>query len=147
MPELFDADGVRSFAAAMRVAFSGVRELLLSRGASGRVRRCHGDLHARNIVLIDGTPTLFDAIEFDESIATIDILYDFAFLLMDLWERGLRREANRLLNRYIWAAPDETGELAGLAALPLFLALRASVRAKVEGLRYVDVEPLAEART
>ena len=62
------------------------------------MRRCHGDLHLRNIVAIDGEPTPFDAIEFDESIATGDILYDLAFAIMDLWERGLRAAAN---------APDE----------------------------------------
>ena len=46
---------------------------------------------------IDGEPVLFDAIEFDPDIATGDILYDLAFALMDLWERGLRPAANLLL--------------------------------------------------
>ncbi|HHK74388.1 MAG TPA: hypothetical protein ENJ57_04390, partial [Rhizobiales bacterium] len=44
------------------------------RGEEGFVRRCHGDLHLRNMVLLAGEPVLFDAIEFDEEIATIDIL-------------------------------------------------------------------------
>ncbi len=133
-------------ALAMRTEFAGLRALLLARGGSGKVRRCHGDLHLRNIVLIEGRPTLFDAIEFDETIATIDILYDLAFLLMDLWERRLRSQANLLLNRYLWGAADLAGELEGLAALPLFLALRAAVRAKVEALRYLDVERAEETR-
>ena len=38
---------------------------------------------------IDGRPVLFDAIEFDPLIAAGDVLYDLAFLLMDLVERGL----------------------------------------------------------
>ncbi len=50
----------------------------------GRVRRGHGDLHLGNIVLIDDRPVLFDAIEFDPLIAAGDVLYDLAFLLMDL---------------------------------------------------------------
>ena len=45
---------------------------------------------SRNIVEIDGAPVLFDAIEFDDALATIDVLYDLAFLLMDLGARGLR---------------------------------------------------------
>ena len=55
--------------------------------AAGAVRRCHGDLHLRNIVLLDGEPVPFDAIEFSERIANIDVLYDLAFALMDLCER------------------------------------------------------------
>ena len=72
------------------------------------MRRCHGDLHLRNIALIDGEPTPFDAIEFDETIATGDILYDLAFAVMDLWERDLRRQANLLFNAYLASASAET---------------------------------------
>lgn len=107
-------------------------EMLLSRRAvRGKVRHCHGDLHLRNIVLLDGRPTLFDAIEFDKSLATIDVLYDLAFLVMDLCERGLPSPACRLLNQYLWLSDDEIGDIEGLALLPLFLGLRAAIRAKV----------------
>ena len=41
------------------------------------------------MALIDGEPVLFDAIEFSPLIAAGDVLYDLAFLLMDLLERGL----------------------------------------------------------
>jgi uncharacterized protein len=78
-----------------------VAELLDRRSAAGKVRRCHGDLHLDNIVVWKGKPTLFDAIEFDEDIATIDTLYDLAFLLMDLDVHGARPAANALLNRYL----------------------------------------------
>ena len=77
---------------------------------------------------------LFDAIEFDDAIATVDVLYDLAFLLMDLGARGLREHANAVLNAYLEASGD-TANLVGLAALPLFLSTRAMVRAKVELLR------------
>lgn len=53
--------------------------LLRDRAAAGMVRRCHGDAHLGNIVLIDDKPVLFDAIEFDPVIATTDLLYDLAF--------------------------------------------------------------------
>ena len=103
---------------------------MLARGAAGFTRRCHGDLHLRNIALIDGEPTLFDAVEFSDEAASGDALYDLAFLLMDLEERSLRGAANRLINRYL--APEPPEALAGLAALPLFLSLRAAIRSKVE---------------
>jgi predicted kinase len=74
---------------------------------------------------------LFDAIEFDDAIATCDILYDLAFLLMDLWERGLRAEASLLFCRYLARTEAPLAQMEGLAALPFFLALRAAIRAKV----------------
>jgi aminoglycoside phosphotransferase family enzyme/predicted kinase len=108
--------------------------LLEARARGGYLRHCHGDLHLRNIVEVDGAPVLFDAIEFDDRLATIDVLYDLAFLLMDLGKRGLGAHANAVLNAYLEAGGG-TGNLIGLAALPLFLAMRATIRAKVEMLR------------
>ncbi len=103
---------------------------LNARAQRGCVRRCHGDLHLANIVVWQGRPALYDAIEFDDAVASIDTLYDLAFLLMDLDLHGQRRAANLVLNRYLWRSRDDL-ELAGLVTLPLFLALRAAVRAMV----------------
>jgi len=103
---------------------SGV--LLDQRRDAGLVRHCHGDLHLRNIVLLDGQPTLFDAIEFDDAISSIDVLYDLAFLLMDLWRLGLPHHANVVWNRYL----ADTGDLDGLRLMPVFLSCRAAVMAK-----------------
>jgi aminoglycoside phosphotransferase family enzyme/predicted kinase len=100
--------------------------MLDTRREAGFVRRCHGDLHLRNIVLLDGSPTLFDGIEFNDEISCIDVLYDLSFLLMDLWHRRLAHHANVVLNRYMACARD----LGGLRLLPLFLSCRAAVRAK-----------------
>ena len=100
--------------------------LLDARRDAGLVRQCHGDLHLRNIVLLDGHPTLFDAIEFNDEIACIDVLYDLAFLLMDLWRRHLPHHANALWNGYL----SGTADFEGVALLPLFLSCRAAVRAK-----------------
>jgi aminoglycoside phosphotransferase family enzyme/predicted kinase len=122
IPQQRDAVRDRSLA---RLAALG--PLLDRRRAEGKVRRVHGDLHLRNIVLLDGAPVLFDCIEFSETLATIDILYDLAFLLMDLEHRGLGEFANRVLNRYL----DLTGEDDGLPAMPLFLSVRAAIRAHV----------------
>jgi aminoglycoside phosphotransferase family enzyme/predicted kinase len=102
--------------------------LLDRRARTGHVRHCHGDLHLANICLWQGKPTLFDCLEFDAELATTDVLYDLAFLLMDLWQRGLQPEASLLFNRYC----DMRDEGDGLAAMPLFLSMRAAVRAHVE---------------
>jgi hypothetical protein len=134
VPELFPDDAVSTLTDATNKALARVRPLLTQRQRDGFVRRCHGDLHLGNIVLIDGRPTLFDAIEFDERIATSDVLYDLAFLLMDLIERKQTMAANIVLNRYlIEARRDET--LDALAALPLFMSVRAAIRAKVTAAR------------
>lgn len=100
--------------------------LLESRRESGCVRQCHGDLHLRNIVLVDGLPTLFDGIEFNDEIACIDVLYDLAFLLMDLWRRKLPGHASVVWNGYL----SDVHDLGGVPLLPLFLSCRAAVRAK-----------------
>lgn len=102
--------------------------LIERRRAAGWVRRGHGDLHLRNICLFEGEPTPFDALEFDPALATADVLYDLAFLLMDLRRRGLPGLANLAMNRY-WDAAGQ--EEAALALLPLFMALRAAVRCAV----------------
>ncbi|MBA5778343.1 AAA family ATPase [Stappia sp. F7233] len=113
-----------------RATLHRLADLLQARGRQGRIRLAHGDAHLGNIVLIDNRPMLFDAIEFDETIATGDVLYDLAFLLMDLWERGEYTAANRVFNRYFELAADGSDHDA-LAALPFFLMMRAAIRAKV----------------
>ncbi|HTV31871.1 MAG TPA: AAA family ATPase [Methylocella sp.] len=139
-PQVFAASDVEAFGQALRAAFSNGKLLMTEREAQGQVRRCHGDLHLRNIALIDDQPMLFDAIEFDETIATCDVLYDLAFLLMDLWTRGLQAETNFLFNRYLWLADDMTSMLKGLALMPFFLSLRAAIRAEVTVLQQGDSE-------
>lgn len=110
-----------------RDALARLSALLDRRGREGRVRHCHGDLHLANICLWDGRPTLFDCLEFDDRLAQTDLLYDLAFLLMDIWSRGLKAQACLLFNRYLDRRPEEDG----VAALPLFLSMRAAVRAHV----------------
>jgi hypothetical protein len=122
-----DRRSVDALREASLAALRGAAALLDARRDAGKVRRCHGDLHLRNICLLDGEPVLFDCLEFSDELASIDILYDLAFLLMDLELRGLGDLANRVLNRYL----DRSGEDDGLAAMPLFLALRAAIRAHV----------------
>jgi len=133
-PSLFEPPDVETLSRTSRAALRRNERLLRERGSAGLVRRGHGDLHLGNIVLIDGKPVVFDAIEFDPLIATGDVLYDLAFLLMDLIERGLDEAANVVLNRYL-AETRRPEDLDGLAALPLFLSLRAAIRAKVSAAK------------
>jgi uncharacterized protein len=133
---------------ASREALERNSALLLARGRLGLMRRLHGDLHLGNIALIDGEPVAFDAIEFDALIAAGDVLYDLAFLVMDLIERRLGAAANIVLNRYL-VQTRRPEDLDALAALPFFLALRAAIRAKVTAAR-LDHEPrpaIAQAAT
>ncbi len=101
--------------------------LLDARQTQGKTKRCHGDLTLSNICMFEGEPTPFDCLEFSDELACIDVLYDLAFLLMDLWRVGRMALANFALNRYL----DWRDETDGLALLPFFCSLRATVRAYV----------------
>ncbi|MBB4423095.1 hypothetical protein GGD66_001635 [Bradyrhizobium sp. CIR48] len=125
----FNAADIEKLSKASHEAFLRVRPLLAERGGQGFVRRCHGDLHLANIVLIDDRPVLFDAIEFDAQMATVDVLYDLAFTLMDLLHHDQPDAANIVLNRYLAVTPADN--LDALSALPLLMSIRAAIRAQV----------------
>lgn len=131
---LFETSAVTALTAASRAALERLRPLLDAREHAGHVRRCHGDLHLGNLVLVDNEPMLFDAIEFNDKLAIIDRFYDLAFLLMDLIERGLAPLATTVLNRYLSETGDDS-DLEALALLPLLMSLRAAIRAKVTAAR------------
>jgi aminoglycoside phosphotransferase family enzyme/predicted kinase len=131
---IFPSDLVEQLERRSRAALDRVRPLLIERGRLGLIRHCHGDLHLGNVALIDNEPVAFDAIEFDPVIASGDVLYDLAFLLMDLVERDLGAAANTVLNGY-FEASRRIEDCDGLAALPLFLSLRAAIRAMVTAAR------------
>ena len=124
---------VERVVAATDLALAEQAPLLEARRAAGFARRCHGDLHLGNILLENNAPILFDCIEFNDALSEIDPLYDLAFLLMDLVFRGRREAANRVLNAYLdEAARTFPASLwTGLAAMPLMLSARATVRAHV----------------
>lgn len=129
MENEFKDDALR-FVRQSRTALSDRAEVLRARSRDGLVRRGHGDLHLRNIVMIKGVPTPFGALEFDEQLGTCDTLYDLAFLLMDLLHRGFAHPANVVLNTYLNGMSDRLND-AGLDILPLLMGLRAAIRAMV----------------
>ncbi len=124
--------------AALEHELSRRSSLIEARRKAGWVRHGHGDLHLNNICLFQGRVTPFDALEFDPALATADVLYDLAFLLMDLCARGWPRLANLAMNRY-WDEVPQPEQ--ALALLPLFMGLRAAVRMAVA----VEAKDLAEA--
>jgi uncharacterized protein len=135
VPSAVDAglqpESVRIWRTAIIGALHQLDEWCAERACVGYVRRIHGDLHLGNLCLWRGQPVPFDALEFDETLATADLAYDLAFLLMDLDQRVSRAAANRVLNRYV----ARTGDASLVRALPAFMSIRAMVRAHVERRR------------
>ena len=132
--ERLDPPTSEALAEAMPRSLEPFVDIVARRVAAGAIRRCHGDLHLRNIVTLNGQPVPFDAIEFSDKIANIDVLYDLAFALMDLARQGLGALANRLLNEWLWRVGEVEGASheEALALLPMFLARRAAIRAYVD---------------
>ena len=136
---LFDEGSVRQLDERCRSALAHLTPILEQRVEMNLVRRGHGDLHLGNIALVDGDPIAFDAIEFDPIVASGDVLYDLAFLLMDLIERGYVELSNVVMNEYFRAVRRDA-DLDGIAALPFFMSVRAAIRAKVTAARLEEAE-------
>ncbi len=125
---------VEAYEAEILATYEALRPDINARFKAGRMRHCHGDLHLGNILIEDGKPVLFDCIEFNEHLMQVDVLYDLAFLLMDLWVRGHRTAANRVMNAWMDRAArleGEAGLYEGLKLLPLYMSARAGVRCHV----------------
>lgn len=101
------------------------------RREAGMTRECHGDLHLRNIVEIEGELVPFDCIEFNAGFRWIDVMNEVAFLFMDLLDRGADALAWRFLNAYL----EANGAYSGLSVLRFYVVYRAMVRAKVHLMR------------
>ncbi|RLL53296.1 hypothetical protein D8Y20_05485 [Mariprofundus sp. EBB-1] len=103
------------------------KERLMQRQSDGFIRPCHGDLHLKNITLINHAPWIFDCIEFSDDFRIIDTMNDVAFLVMDCDAHGHPDLGFRFLSRYL----EHSGDYAGLSLLNLYLFYRATVRGKV----------------
>ncbi len=121
------------------IEFKKLESVFEQRKHSGFIRECHGDMHLRNLVWLDGKPFAFDCIEFNAALRWIDVVSDIAFLVMDLQDREQPHLANRFLNTYL----ESTGDYAGLSVLKFYLCYRAMVRAKVDALRLEQKNILA----
>ena len=114
------------------------------RRADGRVRECHGDLHLGNLVRYRDRVIAFDCIEFNPAFYWIDTINELAFLVMDIADRGHPELARHVLNHYL----EWSGDYDGVAVLDFYRVYRAMVRAKVAGLRSLQMQAEeAEAAT
>jgi aminoglycoside phosphotransferase family enzyme/predicted kinase len=120
--------------------FAARRGDMLARKRDGFVRECHGDMHLGNMILLDEAVVIFDCLEFNESLRWIDVASEVAFVTMDLEDRGRPDLAYRFLNGYI----EATGDYGLLGLLPFYLTYRATVRAKVAGIRLEQSHLLPE---
>ncbi len=111
--------------------FSLLKPVFEQRKADGYIRECHGDMHLRNLVWLNGKPMAFDCLEFNPALRWIDTLSEVAFLVMDLQDRNQPELAQRFLNAYL----EQCGDYLGMRVLHFYLAYRALVRAKVEAIR------------
>ena len=118
-----------------------LQAVFVRRKRDGFVRECHGDLHLGNIVLHEGEPVFFDALEFSDRLRWGDVMNDAAFTAMDLLEHELPRLAARFLDRYL----AESGDYGGLAVLRYYMVYRALVRAKVAAIRAQQPSALGRA--
>lgn len=114
--------------------------LIDRRRQEGFVRRCHGDLHLRNLVRLDNGIFAFDCIEFSEELRTLDVVSDLTFLSMDLVASGRDDLAWTLLNRYL----EVSGDYAGMQLYGLYHVYHCMIRAKVAAILAGERDDLSE---
>jgi aminoglycoside phosphotransferase family enzyme/predicted kinase len=109
------------------------KELFQKRVAEGRIRDCHGDLHAAHVCFTNGI-CIYDCIEFNDRFRYGDVASEVAFLAMDL-DRFNRADLSRVfVDAYVQASGDK--EL--LKLLAFYKCYRAYVRGKVESFKLDD---------
>ncbi len=101
-------------------------ELILKRVAEGRIKDCHGDLHAAHVCFAEGT-YIYDCIEFNDRFRYCDVASEVAFLAMDLDRYGRQDLSQAFVNAYVARSRDD--ELMKL--LSFYKCYRACVRGKV----------------
>ncbi len=99
----------------------------------GRIRDCHGDLHAAHVCFTDDI-CIYDCIEFNDRFRYADVASEIAFLAMDLDRYRQAGLARHLVNTYVGLSHDE--EL--LKLLDFYKCYRAYVRGKVESFKLDD---------
>jgi uncharacterized protein len=107
--------------------------LFAKRVKEGKIRDCHGDLHAAHICFIDGL-CIFDCIEFNDRFRYIDVASEVAFLAMDLDFHRRPELSKHFADAYVKASGDK--EL--LQLLDFYKCYRAYVRGKVESFQLDD---------
>ncbi|HET9843529.1 MAG TPA: AAA family ATPase [Gammaproteobacteria bacterium] len=116
--------------------YTSLHSVLEQRKEIGHIKACHGDLHLGNIVLIQGNPTIFDCIEFNDNLRFTDVIADIAFLAMDLDHKSYHKLSNFFVNHYL----ELTQDYPGATLLSFYKAYRAMVRAKICAIQFSSLE-------
>jgi uncharacterized protein len=124
-------DEIRAFTTQF---FEAHADWFTQRQIDSKIRECHGDLHLNNVCLYQNNIRIFDCIEFNRDFRNIDVIYDAAFMIMDLEFQGRADLANLFLNTYL----EQTGDYWSAALLPLYLIMRAYIRGNVNALALDD---------
>lgn len=106
------------------------RSLFENRMGKGKVLDCHGDLHTGNVVIENGDPKPFDALEFNKAYSIHDVASEIAFMAMDLEFQGFPEFSQLFVSRYIESTGDR--EMAETGLLGFYKAHRAWARGKIE---------------
>jgi len=107
--------------------------LFHKRITDGKIRDCHGDLHAAHVCFTNGI-CIYDCIEFNDRFRYSDVASEVAFLAMDLDHYGRPDLSRSFVNAYVSQSRDK-----GLKELLNFYkCYRAYVRGKVEGFKLDD---------
>ena len=107
--------------------------LFRKRIKEGRIRDCHGDVHAAHICFANGI-CIYDCVEFNDRFRYCDVASEVAFLAMDLDHYGRADLARRFVNSYL----DKSQDTDLLKLLNFYKCYRAYVRGKVEGFKLND---------
>jgi len=110
------------------------KKLFQQRAATGRIRDCHGDLHAQHVCFADDDIYIYDCIEFNDRFRYCDVASEIAFLAMDIDRYGRADLSRAFINAYIEASGD--GGISQL--LDFYKCYRAYVRGKVACFKYDD---------
>lgn len=120
--------------------FAERQALFASRMENNWIRECHGDIHLRNICFWQDRLFLFDCIEFNEPFRFVDVMFDIAYIVMDLEARQRSDLSTLFLNTYV----EQIGDWEGLQVLPLYVNRQSYVRAKVTSF-LLDIPSVPEA--
>jgi aminoglycoside phosphotransferase family enzyme/predicted kinase len=132
-----DSSDVRTLRPELERRLAEAMPWMADRREDERVRECHGDLHAANVVRLQSRLVAFDCMEFEPAFRWIDVADEIAFLLADLEARGYPLHAQAFLGGYLGA----NGDYQACRLLPLYKAHRALVRAKVAALSRAGTQP------
>ncbi|HAV10637.1 MAG TPA: hypothetical protein DCX22_03355 [Dehalococcoidia bacterium] len=122
--------------------------LFTARVSQGRIKDCHGDLHAAHICFFEGI-TIFDCIEFSDRFRYCDVASEVTFLAMDIDRYGRADLSRAFIDAYV----QQSGDTDIYRLLNFYKCYRAYVRGKVESFKLDDPYiadknvPLSAART